>query len=177
MSTGTTTEKTHWKKNIDSRYISGEDLKAELKGLKSEMNVIITAFQDSETFDQTSQDKKVKTGFFLAEHPSKTALYKPMILNATNAKFCAKEFGSDYMEDWIGKPLVLFAMPDKRFGHVARFKKFVQAVLVDEKAAISKLSQSKTLSELQSNWETLSVTEKANIAVIAEKDRLKAILK
>lgn len=172
-----TSEKTHWKKNIDSRYISGEDLKAELKGLKSEMPVTITHFQDSETYDAADQSKKVKTGFFLAEHPSKTPVYKPMILNATNAKFCAKEFGSDYMEDWIGKPLVLFAMPDKRFGHVARFKKFVQQTVVDEPAAIAKLTISKNLAELQSNWSTLTTPEQANVTVIAEKDRLKDILK
>lgn len=168
---------THWKKNIDSRYISGEDLKAELKGLKAEMNVVITHFQDSETFDQSDQSKKVKTGFFLAELPSKTPLYKPMILNATNAKFCAKEFGSDFMEHWIDKPLVLFAMPDKRFGHVARFKKYTAPVVVDEKAAIAKLTPSKTLAELQTNWSSLTSAEQSNAAVIAEKDRLKGILK
>lgn len=168
---------THWKKNIDSRYISGEDLKSELKGLKAEMNVVITHFQDSETFDQSDQSKKVKTGFFLAEYPSNTPVYKPMILNATNAKFCAKEFGSDYMEDWINKPLVLFAMPDKRFGHVARFKKFVKKIAIDEAGAKAKLTPSKTLAELQSNWSTLTKDEQANTAVIAEKDRLKTILK
>jgi len=170
-------EKTHWKKNIDSRYISGEDLKAELKGLKQEMSVVITHFQDSETFDQSSQDKKVKTGFFLAEYPSKTPVYKPMILNATNAKFCAKEFGSDYMEDWIGKPLVLFAMPDKRFGHVARFKKHIEAVKVDEAKCKSDLGKANTLPELQTAWMALTPAEQNNPVVLAEKERLKGVLK
>ena len=60
---------THWKKNNDSRYISGEDLKSELKGLKKEMAVVISKFEDAETFDQSANQKMIRTGFFLSEYP------------------------------------------------------------------------------------------------------------
>jgi hypothetical protein len=167
---------THWKKNNDSRYISGEDLKAELKGLKKEMAVTISKFEDSETFDQKTQQKLIKTGFFLAEYPSGILLHKPVILNNTNANFCAKEFQSEFMEHWLNKPLVLYAQVDKRHGHVARFKKYY-APSISDVNALSIVSVSKTLIELQENWAKLTPAEKNLATVLAKKEQLKNILK
>lgn len=149
---------THWKKNIDSRYISGEDLHGELKGLKKEMVVVITRFEDAETFDINTQAKGVKTGFFLKELNGKE-LYKPVLLNKTNATFCRNEFKSEFMEHWINKPFVLFAMPDKRFGFVARFKKYYPPQVSDVNA-LGVLSVAKDLEQLREFWGTLSVEEK-----------------
>ena len=120
--------KTHWKKNIDSRYISGEDLNAELNGLKKEMVVTISSFKDSETFDQKTQETKLKSGLFLKTLDGKD-VYKPAILNATNAKFFVKEFQSDFLEDWTGKPITMFAMADKRHGFVVRFKSYKKPII------------------------------------------------
>lgn len=120
----TETQKTHWKKNLDSRYISGEDLQAELHGLKPEMLVCIERFQDAETYDQNTNAKKTATGLWLKDVQSGTVLYKPVILNKTNAKFFAKECGSDYMEDWLGKTAILYAVKDSRHGYVVRFKAY-----------------------------------------------------
>ena len=121
-------EKTHWKKNNDSRYISGEDLQASLHGLKPEMTVTIERFSDTDTFDQNTQAKKTATGLFLKE-VNGTSLYKPVILNATNARFFTKETGSPFMEDWVGVPVTLFALKDSRHGYVVRFKKYMMPVL------------------------------------------------
>jgi len=164
-------EKTHWKKNNDSRYISGEDLMSRLKGLKPEMHVVIDRFEDAETFDQTTQSKSVKTGFFLKELNGES-VYKPVLLNSTNAKFCVKEFGSDFMEDWLNKPLVVYAMPDKRHGFVARFKKYYPPSISDVNA-LTILNQSTSLIELQSNWSKLNKQEQALPTVMALKDKLK----
>lgn len=119
----TETTKTHWKKNLDSRYISGEDLQAELHGLKPEMLVCIERFQDAETYDQNVNAKKTATGLWLKE-VNGAALYKPVILNKTNAKFFVKETASEYMEDWIGKPVILRAVKDSRHGYVCRFSTY-----------------------------------------------------
>lgn len=119
---------THWKKNNDSRYISGEDLQSEFHGLKKEMVVFIEKFEDTETFDQQKNSKIIKTGLFLTELGGKP-LYKPVILNNTNAKFFVKECGSEFMEKWIGHPVVLHAQKDSRHGYVVRFKKYVLPVL------------------------------------------------
>jgi len=167
---------THWKKNNDSRYISGEDLKAGLKGLKSEMNVTIERFEDAETFDQSTQKKLVKTGFFLREIGG-AELYKPVILNNTNAKFCSKEFGSEFMEHWIGKPLTLYAMPDKRFGHVARFRKYFAPQVSDDSAEVAHLSAATNLDDLKLRWSQIPPERQAIPTVAALLDKLKSTLK
>ena len=170
------TEKTLWKKNIDSRYLSGEDLLNSFNGLKPEMVVQIEKFEDAETFDIKSQTKGVKTGFFLKELNGKP-LYKPCILNKTNAMFCVKEFGSPYMEDWLLKTFVVYACPDKRFGHVVRFKKYYPPVTVSPDKAIKALTSATTLADLAKVWEGLTAEEKLLTTVLAKKEELKAKLK
>jgi hypothetical protein len=168
---------THWKKNNDSRYISGEDLRSGLNGLSSDMVVVIDRFQDAETFDQTKNAKVVKTGFYLKTLDGKN-VYKPVILNNTNAKFCRQEFGSEFMEHWLNKPFVLYAMPDKRHGFVARFKKYYPPVQVSDVEGLKKLESCKTLEELQICWvNAISKEEKLLPTIIAKKETLKTTLK
>jgi len=121
--------KTLWKKNLDSKYISGEDLQLSNKGLKPEMIVTIERFNDDKTFDKNKQADVTVSALYLKEVGG-TSLYKPVILNRTNAKFFVKETGSDFMEDWIDKPVIIYACKDSRFGHVVRFKKYVLPVLI-----------------------------------------------
>lgn len=123
--------KTIWKKNLDSAFVSGEDLMLSVKGLKPEMTVVLERFKDDVTFDQNKQAKVTVTGLYLKEVGGQS-LYKPVILNKTNAKFFVKETGSDYMEDWIGKPVTLHAVKDSRHGFVVRFKKYILPVLVKD---------------------------------------------
>lgn len=170
---------THWRKNNDPKYISGEDLKKGIeigKGLRPEMVVVIDKFEDAETFDQSSQKKVIKTGFWLKELNG-TKVYKPVILNNTNASFCIKEFGSEFMEHWIGKPMVLWAMPDRRHGFVARFKKYYPPVQITDTEALLLLSKCNTLEELASTWSGLSADEKKLPTVMAKKESLKTTLK
>lgn len=169
----------YFKKNIDKRYISGEDLQNGEKigkGLRPEMVVTIVSFQDNETFDQNNNKTVTKTGFNLAEYPSGKLLYKPVILNNTNADFCYREFQSDNLYDYIGKPLVLWAMPDRRHGHVARFKKYYPPASVSDVEALAKLNGCKTLVELTHVYTTLSAAEKKLPGVLALKDSLKTKL-
>lgn len=133
--------KTHWRKNNDSKFISGEDLKAELNGLKSEMLVSIEKFSDAETFDQNKQAKTVVTGLWLKDHNTGKALYKPAILNKTNAKFFVKETGSDFIDDWIGRPVILFALKDSRHGWVTRFKTYIKPTLIKDSENFTKVKQ------------------------------------
>lgn len=156
---------------MDSRYISGEDLQGELKGLKKEMVVVITRFDDADTFDSNTQAKGVKTGFYLKELNGKE-LYKPVLLNKTNAEFCRKEFKSEFMEHWINKPFVLYAMPDKRFGFVARFKKYYPPQISDVNA-LGVLSVAENLQQLGEFWATLTAEEKKLPTVMKLKDELK----
>ncbi len=163
---------THWKKNIDTRYISGEDLKDSVKGLRPSMDVEVISFADAETFDKQTQLKLVKSAIYLKEIGG-DALYKPVILNKTNAVFMEKETGSPFMENWIGCKLTLYAMPDKRFGHVARFKKYWPPATVTDKEAIKKIQGAKTKEDLKNVWDSLTVEEKKLPSVISEKETQK----
>ena len=171
----------YWKKNNDSKYISGEDLQDGLlmaKGLRPEMVVIITGFEDKQTFDQNANEKVTKTGLWLAEYPSGTKVYKPVILNNTNAYFCIDEFKSKNLYDWLNKPLVLWAQVDRRHGFVARFKKYYPPAQVNaDVEPLAKLNNCKTLADLGAIWEGLSPSEKKLPTVLARKEALKATLK
>jgi len=170
---------THWKKNNDPRYISGEDLKDGLaigKGLAPEMVVTVYKFEDSETFDQNQQSKVIKTGFWLKDLNG-NPIYKPVILNNTNADFFIKEFKSEFMEHWLNKPVVLYARPDKRHGFVARFKKYYPPVTISDVKAIKLLESSKDLDELKKNFLSLSKEEQRLTTVIAKTENLKTTLK
>lgn len=128
---------TSWRKNLDSRYISGEDLLSGLHGLKPEMIVTLEKFEDMETFDQQKNSKVIKTGFWLKEQNG-TAVYKPVLLNKINARFFEKELGTDKMEKWLGHTAVLYAQKDSRHGHVARFKRYSQPQLVKDSEQFNK---------------------------------------
>jgi hypothetical protein len=123
--------KTLWKKNLDSKYISGEDLQLSNKGLKPEMVVVIERFNDDKTFDKNKNADVTVSALYLKEVGG-ASLYKPAILNRTNAKFFVKETGSDYMEDWLNKPVIVYAQKDSRHGHVVRFKSYVKPVLIKD---------------------------------------------
>jgi len=162
MSTETTL--THWKKNNDSRYISGEDLQSGLslnKGLKPIMIVHIERFEDSETFDKNAQKDVMKTGFYLRDLEANKMIYKPVILNNTNADFCIKEFKSEFMENWLNKPFVLYSKPDRRHGFVARFRKHFPKATTSPDNAKTVLNTSTNLDELKTNWSKLSKAEQA----------------
>lgn len=172
----TETIKTHWRKNLDPRYVSGEDLKASLHGLRPEMVVCVSEMKDAPTFDQSTQKEVTKTSLWLTDMSNKQLIYKPVILNVSNAKFFAKEFNSDYIEDWYNKPVVLYAMPDKRFGHVARFKHYFPPSKATDKMAIEALNLCKNLDELGQTWATITAEEKKLPTVLKLKDELKTKL-
>lgn len=169
---------THWKKNNDPKYISGEDLKDGIeigKGLQPEMVVTIAAFEDKETFDQNNQSKVMKTGLWLQTLDGKR-LYKPMILNNTNAAFWLKETGSKFMEHWLNKPAIVWAMPDKRHGFVARFKKYYPPVTITDTKALTLLNNCTTLEELANTWKALTPAEQKLPTVLSKKETMKEAL-
>lgn len=167
---------THWKKNIDQNFICGEDLQSEIKGLKKEMVVTLGHFGDNEAFDQKKNGKTVVTGLYLKDESGKE-LFKPVVLNKTNAKFFIDETKSQFMEKWVGHKCVVFAQPDKRFGFVVRFKHYYPPAQITDTAALAKLNQSTTLAELQANWTSLTPAEKNLPTALALKEKLKGELK
>lgn len=176
-------KKVPWRKNLDKRYISGEDLKNGIglgKGLKPEMVVTLSRFNDAPTFDQSLQKEVNKTAIWLTEYPSGKPLYKPVILNVVNGEFLEKEIGngSIFISDFdTTKPFVLYAKPDRRFGHVARFKKYYPPSTASDINALKTINESKDLKELVTNWNKLTPSEKNLPTVLARKEQLKTELK
>lgn len=172
--------KTPWRKNIDPRYISGEDLLNGLelgKGLKKEMVVCIIQQQDAPAFDQKLQAETTKTSLHLKDLETGKPIYKPCLLNVTRAEFLTKESGgSIYIEDWYGIPFVMYAKPDKRHGHVVAFKKYYPPAQVTPDAAITKLKTAISVNHLNELWKGLSSQEKSLPEVLAEASKLKGEL-
>jgi hypothetical protein len=175
--------KTPWRKNLDKRYISGEDLinGVEMgKGLRKEMIVTLAKYVDAPAFDQKLQKEVDKTAVWLKEYPSGKMLYKPALLNVANGEFLSKEIGNNsmFLDDFdMTKPFIIYAMPDKRHGHVARFKKYYAPPTITDVNALKLLSASKTINELTANWGKLTPAEKNLPTVLAKKDSLKTQLK
>lgn len=173
-------EKTPWRKNLDKRYISGEDLLLghEMgKGLRKEMVVCVEKQIDAPAFDQKEQKEVDKTALWLKDLATGKTIYKPCLLNVGRAEFLTKESGgSIYMEDWYGIPFVMYAKPDKRHGHIVAFKKYYPPARVKPDAALSKLKDCIYKEDLAAVWGSISAAEKNLPSVLAEKDRLKVEL-
>jgi hypothetical protein len=175
--------KTPFRKNLDKRYISGEDLQNGLelnKGLKPEIVVTLAKFNDAPAFDQKSQSEVNKTAIWLKEYPSGKLLYKPCLLNVTRAEFMSKELANNsmFVDDCdVTKPFVIYAKQDRRHGHVVGFKKHIPTNNTDDKTALAMLNECKTLAELKNTWGALSDNEKTLATVLAKKESLKTKLK
>lgn len=98
---------THWKKLTDPRYIGSHDfqpeqeLKVEIESIKDEL---VELFNGSKTETKNCILARFK------------GAKKPMIMNATNCKIIAKNFGSNYTEHWIGKTITLYVAKIRAFG-------------------------------------------------------------
>lgn len=164
----------HWKKNLDTKFIAGEDLQSKLNGLEPEMLVVIERFGENKTFDTNVSKDKVVTDLYLKDVKTGKMLYKPAVLNKTNARFFASEFKSDNVYDWLGKPVIIYAQADRRHGYVVRFKAAPDSAKYDNKVELEKLRGSKTVDELRKNWEELTPQGKADVEISKLKDWLKA---
>jgi len=169
--------KTPWRKNLDKRYISGEDLLLGLKGLKKEMVVSIEKQEDAPAFDQKLQQEITKTSLWLKDLETGKTIYKPCLLNVGRAEFLTKESGgSIYLEDWYGLPFVMYAKPDKRHGHIVAFKKYYPPAQISPDAALKSLGSVTTKQQLADVWTALTPAEKNIPSVLAKKDELKLSL-
>ena len=176
-------EKTAFRKNLDKRYISGEDLAngEELgKGLKKEMIVTLAKFNDAPAFDQKEQKEVSKTAIWMKEHPSGKLIYKPCLLNVSRAEFLSKELANNslFIDDCdVTKPFILYAKPDRRHGFVVAFKKHYAPSTVSDTKALAELNKCSNTEELSKTWAALTQGEKNLPSVTALKNKLKTTLK
>jgi len=165
------TQKTPFRKNLDKRYISGEDLlngEGMGKGLKPEMIVTMAKFTDAPAFDQKAQAEVNKTAIYLIDCKTGKMLYKPCLLNVARANFMAKELanGSLYIDDVDPNiPFIMYAKPDRKHGHVVGFKKYILPELIKDsenfqkaKTAIEKSGY--TIDQIRQKYQVSSEVEK-----------------
>ena len=99
-----TTQKTHWKKLHDYRFLSGEELQGK------EITLTIREVKSEEIYSQEAHGKELKHAVWFKETD------KGIIVNATNAKAISKELGSPFIEDWIGKQITIYPARIRAFG-------------------------------------------------------------
>lgn len=168
--------KTHIDKLRNPNYLGGWDLQDE-NGKTTDIIVTIKEVKSEFVFNQKAQmEEPVLTVFFNE--------CKPIILNATNRKTLKKVTDTSYIEEMAGKRIQLTTKRIKAFGEFHDAIRIVNLVPenlkveeVDIKKCITGLRASKTLDELQANWKALTVKEQGTTEVLAEKDKLKSILK
>lgn len=166
--------KTHIDKLRNPNYLGGWDLQDE-NGKTTDIIVTIKEVKSEFVFNQKAQmEEPVLTVFFNE--------CKPIILNATNRKTLKKVTETSYIEEMAGKRIQLTTKRIKAFGEFHDAIRIVasapaQVVQVDIENCKKILSASKTIDELVNNWNSLTAKEKTTAEVLAEKERLKGILK
>ena len=175
--------KTPFRKNLDKRYISGEDLQNgnDLnKGLQKEMVVTLAKWSDAPAFDQKLQKEVDKTAVWMKEYPSGKLLYKPCLLNVGRAEFLSKELANNslFIDDCdVTKPFVLYAKADRRHGFIVVFKKYFAPNKASDKQPLIDLDGCKTLDDLMVVWTGFSAEVKKLPTVLSKKENLKTTLK
>ena len=175
-------KRTPFRKNLDKRYISGEDLKNGIalgKGLRPEMVVTLAKFNDANAFDQKTQSEISKTAIWMKEYPSGKMIYKPCLLNVTRSEFMSEELANNslFLDDCdLTKPFVMYAKTHKRHAFVVEFKKYLAPNPASPEKAIIKLNACKTLAELKTVFGGLTSNEQILPSVVALKDKLKVKL-
>ena len=166
--------KTHIDKLRNPNYLGGWDLLDE-HGKTIDKIVTIKEIKNESVFNQKDQNEQQVITIFFNE-------CKPIILNSTNRKTLKKVTGTEYVEEMIGAKIQLTTKKIKAFGEMHDAIRIVANKPVEQKpidleSVKTKLNNSKTLLELQTNWGGLTQQEQSNVEVIALKDKLKTELK
>jgi len=107
-----------WKKHLDYRFLSGEDFGDEVLNLK------IKSVTKEEAFNTRSKaNEQVVVLHFEGTD-------KGIILNLTNSRAITRELGTDKVDQWVGKTVSFYGLPDKRFNRVIRVKQNYKGVKV-----------------------------------------------
>ena len=96
--------KTNWKKLANKDYLGSCDIEG-----GSDLVLTIANVSQKQVKNPQGKDEEV----IVCEWQEN---YKPMILNVTNCKAIAKAYNSEYIEDWVGKPVSLFTTMVSAFG-------------------------------------------------------------
>ena len=97
---------THWKKLTNQKYLGSHDLQP-----GQEVKITIEKIVKEIVKDQNGKD-----GECIVAYIKGTA--KPMILNKTNCKIITKIYDTPYIEEWVGKSIIIYSAKVKVAGDV-----------------------------------------------------------
>lgn len=168
--------KTHIDKLRNPNYLGGWDLQ-DLNGITVDKVVTIKEIKSEFVFNQKAQSEEPVLTVFFNE-------CKPIILNSTNRKTLKKVTETEYIEEMVGKKIQLTTKRIKAFGEfhdairIVNIKpKNEKVEIVNIEEIISDLNKATTQDELVKKWTSLTSKAKSTPEVLAEKDRLKEIIK
>jgi len=121
---------THCKKYVNVNYISGEDLKSGLNGLKDNTPIIVSSFKEEEVFDQQTRRKGLKHVLFFTTIAG-VKLPKGVVVGNPTIKYFSSESAANSfeIEDWIGQKAIMYAVSTPKWGWVVRFKRYEKPTL------------------------------------------------
>lgn len=100
---------THWKKGFDVRYIGSHDFQP-----NQELKVTIETIKTENVELFNGSKNEMKSCVLVTFKGGK----KPMILNNTNCKIITKNLKTPYLEEWVGKTIILYVAKVRAFGEV-----------------------------------------------------------
>jgi hypothetical protein len=160
-------EKTHWKKNYNYDYLGSYSLPD-----GKDVTLTIAKTAKEKVIGANGKKEECFVVYF-------SNAEKPMILNRTNAKTITKVVGSPFVEDWVGKTVIVGVDTVSAFGESVealrvRNIKPAPAKAVDYTAEIDTLRACTSLAQLQDVYLGLNAAAKA--ALVKVKDEMKAAL-
>lgn len=94
--------KTHWKLLSDTNFLGSYSFNDEVK----EIVVTITEIKSEEVTNPVGKKELCRVAYF-EETEVNGVEVKPMILNKTNCERIEKLYGTPYIEDWVGKRIII----------------------------------------------------------------------
>jgi len=155
--------KTHWKNNFDYQYLGGYSIDGD------DLELTIVEVKNEDVEGQKGQKESCMVIYF-------EEVDKGMICNKTNAKMIQSLYGSPYLEDWVGKKIILGTEPVTAFGETTdalRIRAYKPKVQIDPTKAIAKIKGALDISDLQTIWKSLSKDEQNNKEIINIKNTMK----
>lgn len=98
-------KRTHWRLLRNPNYIGAYSLDPD----NPELTLTINNVTKESVKDNKGDATDCTVAYFKEDQ-------KPMILNATNCRTIAKLYGSNYIEEWAGAKITLYAAQVKAFG-------------------------------------------------------------
>jgi hypothetical protein len=96
---------THWKKLTNPHYVGSHDLQPNQE-IKVTFEKVV-----KEQVKTAEGTQECVVGYFVGGS-------KPMILNKTNMKIITKILETPYIEQWIGKSIILYTAKIRAFGEM-----------------------------------------------------------